>query len=54
MSQTATTAIAEIGIDLSKTDLQRQWATMRAAPSCCGKSGRVAKWKRGSPIYRLA
>jgi transposase len=20
---------------------------MRAAPSCCGKSGRVAKWKRG-------
>src|SRR5882724_9994292 len=30
------------------------WATMRAAPSCCGKSGRVAKWRRGLPIYRLA
>jgi len=29
-------------------------ATMRAAPSCYGKSGRVAKWKRGSPICRLA
>src|SRR5438132_757837 len=27
------------------------WATMRGAPSCCGKNGRVAKWKRGSPIY---
>src|SRR5260370_1337126 len=27
---------------------------MRAAPSHCGKSGRVAKWKRGSPICRPA
>ncbi len=27
------------------------WAAMRAAPSCCGKSGHVAKWERGSPIY---
>ena len=23
---------------------------MRAAPSCCGKSGHAAKWKRGSPV----
>jgi len=53
MSQTATTAIAVIGIDLGK-NRSTSWATMRAAPSCCGKSGRVAKWKRGSPIYRLA
>jgi len=49
MSQTANTAIAVIGIDIGKNSFH-SWATMRAAPSCCGKSGRVAKWKRGSPI----
>jgi hypothetical protein len=50
MSQTPNTAIAVIGIDIGKTG-STSWATMRAAPSCCGKNGRVAKWKRGSPIY---
>jgi transposase len=40
MSQTPNTAIAVIGIDIGKNSR--------------GKSGRVAKWKRGSPIYRLA
>ena len=53
MSQTPNTAIAVIGVDIGKNSFH-SWATMRAAPSCCGKSGRVAKWKRGSPIYRLA
>jgi hypothetical protein len=53
MSQTANTAIAVIGIDIGKNSFHVV-ATMRAAPSCCGKSGRVAKWKRGSPLYRLA
>ena len=49
MSQTANTAIAVIGIDIGKNSFHVV-ARMRAAPSCCGKSGRVAKWKRGSPI----
>lgn len=49
MSQIRNTAIADIG----KNSFQVV-ATMHAAPSCCGKSGRVAKWKCGSPIYRLA
>jgi len=53
MSQTPNTAIAVIGIDIGKNSFHLV-AAMRAAPSCCGKSGRVAKWKRGSPIYRLA
>jgi hypothetical protein len=53
MSQTSNTAIAVIGIDIGKNSFHVV-ATMRAAPSCCGKSGRVAKWKRGSPMYRLA
>ena len=52
MSQTPNTAIAVIGIDIGKNTFHL--ATMGAAPSCCDKSGRVAKWKRGSPIYRLA
>jgi hypothetical protein len=53
MSQTPNTVIAVIGIDIGKNSFHLV-AAMRAAPSCCGKSGRVAKWKRGSPIYRLA
>ena len=53
MSQTPNTAIAVIGIDIGKDSFHvvRQ---VRTAPSCCGKSRRVAKWKRGSPINRLA
>jgi transposase len=53
MSQTPNTAIAVIGIDIGKNSFHVV-GRMRAALSCCGKSGRVAKWKRGSPIYRLA
>ncbi|MGY3573027.1 hypothetical protein ACVMB1_000231 [Bradyrhizobium sp. USDA 4504] len=29
-------------------------ATTRVAPSCCGQSGRVTKWKLDSPICRVA
>ena len=54
MSQTANTAIAVIGIDIGKNSFHVVGHDARGAPSCCGKSGRVAKWKRGSPIYRLA
>ncbi len=53
MSQTPNTAIAVIGIDIGKISFHIV-ATMRTAPSCCGKSGCVARWKRGSPICRLA
>ena len=53
MSQTPNTAIAVIGIDIGKNSFHVV-GHVRAAPSCCGKSGRVAKWKRGSPIHRLA
>jgi transposase len=53
MSQTPNTAIAVIGIDIGKNSFHVVGHDARA-PSCCGKSGRVAKWKRGSPIYRLA
>jgi hypothetical protein len=53
MSQTPNTAIAVIGIDIGKNSFHVV-GLMCAAPSCCGKSGRVAKWRRGSPIYRLA
>jgi transposase len=52
MSQTPNTAIAVIGIDIGKNSFHVVGHDAR--PSCCGKSGRVAKWKRGSPIYRLA
>ena len=53
MSQTSNTAIAVIGIDIGKNSFHVV-GTMRAVPSCCGKRGRVAKWKPGSPMYRLA
>lgn len=53
MSQTANTAIAVIGIDIGKNSFHVV-GHERAVPSCFGKSGREAKWKRGSPIYRLA
>jgi hypothetical protein len=57
MSQTLNTAIAVIGSDIGKNSFHVVGHDARggtAAASCCGKSGRVAKWKRGSPIYRLA
>ena len=51
MSQTPNTVI---GIDIGKNSFHVVGHDARAAPSCCGKSGRVAKLKRGSPICRLA
>jgi len=46
------TAIAVIGIDIGKT---RSTSWPRCARAIVlRQSGRVAKWKRGSPIYRLA
>jgi hypothetical protein len=52
MSQTPNTAIAVIGIDIGKNSFQLVGHFARGAIGC-GKSGRLAKWKR-SPIYRLA
>ena len=51
MSQTPNTAIAVIGIDIGKNSFH---VVGHDARGCCGKSGRVAKWRRDSPIYRLA
>ena len=42
-----------IGIDIGKISFHIV-APMDTAPSCCGKSGCVVRWKRGSPICRLA
>ena len=53
MSQTPNTAIAVIGIDIGKNSFH-VCGPRCAAPSHCGKNGRVAKWKRGSQTYRLA
>ena len=47
MSQKQNTTIAVIGIDIGKNSFHVV-GQMRAAPSCCGKSGLLAKWKRGS------
>jgi hypothetical protein len=49
MPQTPNTAIAA---SISARTRSMSWATMREAPSCCGKNGRVAKWKRGSPKWQ--
>ena len=52
MSQKLESAIAVIGIDIGKNSFHVVGHDARGA-SCCGKSGRVAKWKR-APMYRLA
>ncbi len=53
MSQTPNTAIAVIGIDIGKNSFHV------VGQNACGaivlrQKCRVAKWKRGSPIYRVA
>ena len=53
MSEKLNSAIAVIGIDIGKNSFHVVGHDARGAIGC-GKSGRVAKWKRGSPIYRLA
>jgi transposase len=53
MSQTSNTAIAVIGIDIGKNSFHVVGHDARGA-IVLGKSGRVAKWKPGSPMYRLA
>jgi hypothetical protein len=52
MSQT-NTGIAVIATDIGKNPFHVVGHDARR-PSCCGKSGRVAKWKRGLSAYRLA
>ena len=53
MSQTPNTAIAVIGIDIGKNSFHVVGHDARGA-IVLRQSGRVAKWKRGSPTYRLA
>ena len=56
MSQTANTAIAVIGINIGKNSFHVVGHDARGAIVLRQKwsRGQVAKWKRGSPIYRLA
>ena len=53
MSQTPNTAIAVIGIDIGKNSFHVVGHDARGA-IVLRQNGRVAKSKRGSPIYRLA
>jgi len=53
MSQTPNSAISVIGIDIGKNSFHVVGHDARGA-MCSGKSGRVAKWERGSPIDRRA
>jgi hypothetical protein len=53
MSQTPNTAIAVIGIDIGKNSFHLVGHDARGAIVLRQKC-RVAKWKRVSPIYRLA
>jgi hypothetical protein len=54
MSQKLNSEIAVIGIDIGKNSFHLVGQDRRGAPWCCGKSGRVAKWKPGSPTCRRA
>jgi hypothetical protein len=53
MSQTLNAAIAVVGIDIGKNSFHIV-GTMRAAPSCCGRSGREARSRPALPTYRRA
>ena len=53
MSQKLNAVIAVIGIDIGKTR-STSWVMITAVPLCCGRSGRAARWKRGSPTSRRA
>jgi len=53
MSQTPNSAITVIGIDIGKNSFHVVGHDARGA-MCSGKTGRVAKWERGSPIDRRA
>ena len=53
MSQTPNTAIAVIGIDIGKNSFHVVGHDARGAIAL-RQNGRVARWKRGSPICRLA
>jgi hypothetical protein len=47
------TAIAVAGIDIGKNAFH-VIGLISAVPSCCGRNGRAARWKRGLPTRRLA
>ena len=46
MSQKLNIALAVIGIDVGKNCFTLE-ASISAVQSCCGRSGHVAKWRRG-------
>ena len=49
MAATAQSAIAVIGIDIGKNSFHVV-GSMVVAQSCCGRSGRVVRWKHALPI----
>ena len=53
MSQKLNSAIAVIGIDIGKNSFHLVGQDRRGA-LVLRQSGRAAKWKRGSPMYRRA
>jgi transposase len=53
MSQTPNTAIAVIGIDIGKNSFHVVGHDVRGAIVLRQKWS-LARWKRGSPIYRVA
>ena len=53
MSQKLYATVAVIGIDIGKNSFHVVGLD-QVARSCCARSGRVARWKHGSRIFRLA
>jgi hypothetical protein len=53
MSQKLNSEIAVIGIDIGKNSFHLVGQDRRGS-ICCGRNGRAARWKRGSPICRRA
>ena len=50
MAATAQSAIAVIGIDIGKNSFHVVGLDLVVAQSCCGRSGRVVRWKHVLPI----
>ncbi len=53
MSEKINPGTAVIGIDIGKNSFHVVGHDKRGE-SCCGRSGRAGKWKRGSPTCRRA
>ena len=54
MSQSLSSAVAVVGIDIGKNSFHVVGLDARGAKLCCGKSGRVARSKPDLPTRRRA